>query len=202
MVITAGQSSPYQRMYHVTSLSTALRILNSQLIWSKDIDGAANLHPNMTSKNVLDLSAEVALEFEWNGSVSLEKDSFDVQLNGKSDTAYWMITNFSECKTSELKVWCIKIPRGTSGSLKCVNAVFFSEILEEAKSDCIMGAQVKKICKLASRGVDISVPTTEVINELKKLAQNPVRSSRRASASVFRRFLQFLQLGVKNDRKK
>lgn len=202
MVITAGQSSPRQRMYHVTSLSTALRILSSQLIWSKDGDGAANFHPNMTSKNVLDLPAEVSLEFEWSGSTSLEKDSFNVQLNGKPGTAYWMITNFSEYKTSELEVWCIKIPRGTSGSLKCVNAVFFSDILEEAKSDGIMDAQVKKICKIVSHGVDISVPTTEAINELKKLAQDSVRSSRCASTSVFRKFLQLLQLGVKNDRKK
>jgi hypothetical protein len=131
------ESPLYTRMrtvWHATTLSAAESIVESQMIHTKDLDGASNFHPNQSSSNVLDEYPEVTLEFYWNGDIEFR--SFDDGSLISDDKLTVYVTNgIDNLDIDTIAIWASKLKGVTQNKLSVCGIAVFSEFNERLGKD-------------------------------------------------------------------
>lgn len=124
-----------RRIHHMTSADTALRILRSQNIWSKDADRMANFSLNQDPVDHLDEPMEVSLSFHFDGPVELISSN-GLALGFKQDVLYIFVTRWPwEPKLKGMEVWAARLMPGSQKHLVCDNVTFVDDFIARVKSN-------------------------------------------------------------------
>jgi hypothetical protein len=142
--------SKLRRIYHWTDAKTALRILRSSHIWSRDPLGFANfdVRRNPHEDDVLPRAPEVSLTFKYQGPIQIVDLEFD-PANYQRNVMYMHLatgTNFDEF--GNLRIRHTRIPAGSTRGLKCFScrpSVFYREKMMQDPKEVLVAEEIDSL---------------------------------------------------------
>lgn len=159
--------SRLRTIHHTTSVATAIRMLDSECIWSQDIGVPANFSLNQRPEDRLDESPEVSLRFSYQGLGTLVPFDFSVW-SYESDNLYIHITEGLYNENLEgLKVWAARWPSGSSKNMTCVGFHLYRDYFESLDSSPGRQLLVQKLIEKFGAGVDFRVPSENEITAIR-----------------------------------
>jgi len=145
----------------MTSIWTAIRIVESSSIWGQDIDDFANFSLNQVPLDRLDERCDVSLSFEFSGPIELVP--FDGPSSVKPDVLYIYVTEWAWTATlTDTKFWAARLAPGSSRYLKCVRAAFTEDFEVLCARELKSALLKKRLIQAIAKSPAVAVPQTEV----------------------------------------
>jgi hypothetical protein len=157
-----------RRLHHLTSVTTAVRIVQSGCIWSNDVDGAANFSMNQVPNDCLDETPEISLQFEFTGTAILVPFDFP-NTQYLADVLYIHVTDgLAAPSLDTIKIWAARWPRGSKANMRCVQFAQIKDFVNASRADPYLQLTLGRLVELLQHPKEMRVPLGSDVYELKK----------------------------------
>lgn len=151
-------------LHHVTSVSTAIQILETKHIFSKDIGFDANFSINQNCKDVLDEPEEVSLIFRYSGQALLVPMDFDIRKYQKNVLYIYIESGLYSKNLGNLKAWAARWPTESTQGMRCIGFRLFKGYFQDLRLNYLNQLLVKQLIRSLGAGVELLVPAYEYID--------------------------------------
>lgn len=161
-----------RRINHLTSSATAIRIIESGCIWSRDVDGPANFSLNQIPRDHLDESPEISLQFEFTGSAVLVPWDFPATKYVRNILFIHVTEGLDSPTLDTIKVWAARWPAGSTEYMRCLDFARTKDFIEASRSDPYRQLLLARLMALLGSPKTMRVPVQSEIAKIKSQATN------------------------------